>query len=114
MDEKIKYFGYSFYDDSRNFVIFSICVRKKQTERFESKADNCVWRRKIEEIGYEGVAQSFMAEGDFNTIEINFVNPKKLKEQEYILSILNTKGDVIHKENFLLTAYKIIKCMRSI
>ncbi|GFO86254.1 ArnT family glycosyltransferase [Anaerostipes butyraticus] len=55
---------------------------------------------KIEEIGYEGVAQSFMAEGDFNTIEINFVNPKKLKEQEYILSILNTKGDVIHKEKF--------------
>ena len=55
---------------------------------------------RIEEIGYEGVSQSFTAEGDFNTIEINFINPDQLKGQKYTLSILDSKKKVVYEKLF--------------
>lgn len=64
------------------------------------KQDTLYRDGRMEEIGYEGVAQSFTAEGDFNTIEISFINPHKLKGQKYTLSILNSEKKTIYEKTF--------------
>lgn len=66
------------------------------------KQDTLYRDGRMEEIGSEGVAQSFTAEGDFNTIEISFINPHKLKGQKYTLSILNSEKKTIYEKRFLL------------
>ena len=55
----------------------------------------------IEEIDAEkGVTQSFTSKGDFNTIEVNFLNPNHISGQTYILKILDEKKNTLYSCEF--------------
>lgn len=57
---------------------------------------------KINEIKErKGISQSFIAEGDFNTIEIRFLNPRHLKNQKYVLEIFDENGTSLLQTEFL-------------
>lgn len=58
------------------------------------------WRGRIDEIGIEGVEQSFISRGNFNTIEIKFLNPDKLSDQKYVLKILNKDHEILQEQYF--------------
>lgn len=44
----------------------------------------------------KGITQSFISKDDFNTIEVNFLNPKHILGQKYILKILDDKRNTLY------------------
>ena len=80
---------------------YSKYVDKKEEQEDVRVLQTSAWTGKIHEIGYDGIKQSFIASGKFNTIKISFLNPDHLKHQKYYISILDDQGIVIQRKTVM-------------
>ena len=79
---------------------FSEYVLNTDKQKDIRVSQTSAWTGKIDEIGYEGIKQSFVASDKFNTIEISFLNPDHLEKQMYAVYLLDENENIIEKQQF--------------
>ena len=86
---------------AEGILMYSKCIAKQKTqEDLRVNQVSFFWKGRIDEIGSQGISQTFMADGSFNRVKINFRNPDHIADQTYILEIKNSEGKIINKKEF--------------
>lgn len=81
---------------------YSKYITKQEVQKdLRVKQEVAYGKGEIKEIDAEkGITQSFISKGNFNTIDINFLNPNQISGQRYILKILDDKKNVVYSREF--------------
>lgn len=79
-------------------------VKERSEVRVNQKTN--YWGARIQNVGVDGITQSFAPENSFNQVAVHFRNPDKIQGNEYLFRILDSSGVLLEEQPFASESVK--------